>query len=173
MRRALVLLLLASHCGGSAAASGQRTPAQLAALPRSEVRVMTTSGLHAFQVWIAEDDRSRQQGLMFVKSLPADHGLLFLFDRPQFAAFWMKNTYLSLDIVYIAPDGVVVNIKHDTTPLSENPIESASPVKGVLEVLAGTAARIGLKAGDRVLHPAFAVQQTSFLIKHPDSRLLH
>ena len=92
---------------------------------------------------------------MFVKSLPADHGMLFLFERPRFAAFWMKNTYLSLDIVFIGPDGVVVNVARDTEPLSDKPIESEAPVTGVLELVAGTAAKIGLSAGDRVLHAAF------------------
>jgi uncharacterized membrane protein (UPF0127 family) len=93
---------------------------------------------------------------MFIKDLPADQGMLFLFDRPQFAAFWMKNTYLSLDLVFIAPDGVIVNIARDTTPLSERPITSVAPVIAVLELVAGTAARIGLVAGDRVVHPAIA-----------------
>lgn len=93
---------------------------------------------------------------MFVRDLPADQGMLFLFERPQLVSFWMKNTYVSLDIVFIAPDGVVVNIVHDTQPLSLAPIESAAPVTGVLELAAGTAARIGLAAGDRVRNPARA-----------------
>jgi uncharacterized membrane protein (UPF0127 family) len=96
---------------------------------------------------------------MFVKSLPAGHGMLFLFERPHYAAFWMKNTYLSLDIVFIRADGVVVNVARDTRPHSLEPIESDAPVTGVLELVAGTAAKIGLSAGDRVLHPAFGRQQ--------------
>jgi uncharacterized membrane protein (UPF0127 family) len=71
----------------------------------------------------------------------------------------MKNTYLSLDFVFIGPDGVVVNVAHDAPTLSERPIESDAPVLGVLELVAGTAAHIGLKAGDRIVYPAFAVQR--------------
>lgn len=154
MKRLLALLALSSMCAASAQSLGRRPPALLADLPRSEVTVVTAGGRHVFQVWIADNDRSRQQGLMFINDLPADQGMLFLFDRPQFAVFWMKDTYVSLDIIYIASDGVVVNVARDATPLSERPIPSAAPVKGVLELVAGTAARIGLVAGDRVQNPA-------------------
>ncbi|MGB5132728.1 MAG: DUF192 domain-containing protein [Steroidobacteraceae bacterium] len=155
MKQFLALLVLASLCAGSAAALGKRAPAPFAGLARADIRVITASGRHDFKVWIADDDRSRERGLMFVKSLPAGSGMLFLFEQPRFAAFWMKDTFLSLDIVFIGPDGVVVNIAKDTEPLSLQPIESEAPVKGVLELVAGTAARIGLTPGAHVLHPAF------------------
>jgi uncharacterized membrane protein (UPF0127 family) len=128
-------------------------------LPRAEIQVITAGDRHDFKVWIADTEHSRERGLMFVKSLPADHGMLFLFEEPQFASFWMKNTYLSLDIVFIGSDGVVVNVAHDAPTLSERPIESDAPVLGVLELVAGTAAHIGLKAGDRIVYPAFAIPQ--------------
>lgn len=121
-------------------------------LPHSEVEVITSSGRYRFRVWIADNEQSREHGLMFVRDLPADQGMLFLFDSPQFASFWMKNTHLPLDLVFIGADGRVVNIVHDTEPFSLAPIESAAPVKAVLEVLGGTAARVGLAAGDRVQH---------------------
>ena len=156
MTRFLTLFALACVCAGQVHALGRRAPAPFANLPRSELTVLTAKGRHEFQVWIADTDQNRAQGLMFIKELPANQGMLFLFDRPQFAAFWMKNTYLSLDIVFIAPDGVVVNVVQDTIPLSLRSIESVAPVKGVLELVAGTAARIGLAAGDRIAHPAFA-----------------
>jgi len=156
VKRLLALLALAGLCAGSASALGRRAPVPFADLPRAEIQVITASGRHEFKVWIADNDQSRQQGLMFIKDLPADQGMLFLFERPQFAAFWMKNTYLSLDLVFIAPHGVVVNIAHDALPLSLRPIESVAPVAGVLELVAGTAARIGLVPGDRIVHPAFA-----------------
>ncbi len=100
---------------------------------------------------------------MFIKDLPADQGMLFLFERPQLASFWMKNTYVSLDIVFIASDGVIANIAHSTQPLSLTPIESVAPVTGVLELAAGTAARIGLVAGDRVRNPALRPLAVTFL----------
>lgn len=155
MKRLLALLAIAGLCTGSAGALGQRVAVQFADLPRAEIQVITAGGQHDFKVWIADTEQSRERGLMFVKSLPPGHGMLFLFERPHFAAFWMKNTYLSLDIVFIGPDGVVVNVARDTEPLSLRPIESDGPVAAVLELVAGTAAKIGLIAGDRVQHPAF------------------
>ena len=139
-------------------ATGKAPPDTLADLARAEIQVITHSGRHDFDVWIAENDQSRARGLMFVKRLPAHQGMLFLFERPRFASFWMKNTYLSLDLVFIAEDGAVVNIAHDAQPLSEFSILSDSPVLGVLELAAGTAKRVELAPGDRVVHPAFAAQ---------------
>jgi hypothetical protein len=81
--------------------------------------------------------------------------MLFLFEQPRIASFWMKDTYLSLDIIFISQDGIVVNVANDTKPLSLAPIQSIAPVTGVLELVAGSAVRIGLTAGDRALHPAF------------------
>jgi len=170
MKSFLTLFALACLCSGQAQAIGRRATVPFAGLPRSELQVITAKGRHEFRVWIADNDQSRAQGLMFVKELPAGEGMLFLFERPQFAAFWMKNTYLSLDIVFIAPDGVVVNIAHDTEPLSVRPIESVAPVKGVLELVAGTAARIGLAAGDRVVHAAFADSPVGYQQAPPPTR---
>ena len=156
MKRFLTLLALAILVTGPGSARGQRVSDVLAQLPQAEIQVITAGGRHDFKVWIADTGPSRQRGLMFIESLPADHGMLFLFERPQFASFWMKNTYLSLDIVFIGPDGVIVNIARDTEPLSVKSIGSMAPVAAVLELVAGTAMRIGLTAGDRVVHPAFS-----------------
>jgi uncharacterized membrane protein (UPF0127 family) len=93
---------------------------------------------------------------MYVRELPPDTGMLFVFDQPQFASFWMKNTYLSLDLIFIAADGTVVNVAAWAKPLSLDPIESAAPVRYVLELVAGTAARVGLKPGDRITSARFA-----------------
>jgi uncharacterized protein len=155
MKRILALLALASLCAGSAVALGKRAPVPFADLERSSIRVITASGRHDFKVWIADNEESRERGLMFIKSLPADQGMLFLFEEPRYAAFWMKNTYLSLDLVFIGPDGVVVKIASDARPQSLEPIESEAAVRGVLELVAGTAAKIGLLPGSRVLHRAF------------------
>lgn len=159
MRPLHLLLATAALVAACANASTVDLPAHFAVLPQSEVNVVTTEGTHSFNVWIAADDLSRARGLMYVRELPAGRGMLFLFDRPQYAAFWMKDTYVSLDLVFIGPDGVVVNIAKDTEPLSLRSIKSEAPVKGVLELVAGTAATIGLSAGDRIVHPAFGVQQ--------------
>lgn len=160
MRRLLRSLAIACLALTGAGAQAGDSVSTFAGLPRSEVQVVTGSGTHRFQVWIAADDQSRERGLMFVRSLRPDEGMLFLFERPQFAAFWMKNTYLSLDLVFIRADGVVVNIAENARPQTLDPIPSAAPVKAVLELLAGTAAGIGLAPGSRVVHPAFASPST-------------
>lgn len=157
MRR-LLLAALAVLAAAATETQAQDSIPSFAGLPRSELQVVTLSGTHHFQVWIAADDQSRERGLMFVRTLPPDAGMLFLFERPQYAAFWMKNTYLSLDLVFIGADGVVVNVAENARPHSEDPIASAAPVTAVLELLAGTAKRIGLSAGSRIVHPAFAAK---------------
>lgn len=158
MNRLLTLIALACLCTGCASAPGEPETAQFADLPRARIQVIASGGRHKFEVWIADTEQSRERGLMFVRSLPRSQGMLFLFERPHFASFWMKDTYLSLDIVFIGPDGVVVNIARNTEPLSSRPIESEAPVTAVLELVAGTAAKIGLFAGDRVLYPTSSGQ---------------
>jgi uncharacterized membrane protein (UPF0127 family) len=128
-------------------------PASFAMLEQAEVHAKTTSGEYRFKVWIAADDASRQQGLMFVRRLPADRGMLFVFDAPQQAGFWMKNTYLSLDLVFIDAAGKVANIAANAKPESLEPIFSNGPVIAVLEVPTGTARRIQLAAGDHIILP--------------------
>lgn len=155
MRR-LLLLALAGLAVASVVAAAADSAPSFEDLPRSELQVVTTSGTHRFQVWVAADDRSRERGLMYVRELPSGQGMLFLFGRPRYVSFWMKNTYLSLDMVFINAAGQVVNVARDVAPLSEDPVASAAPVSAVLELVAGTAARIGLAHGDRIVHPAFA-----------------
>jgi uncharacterized membrane protein (UPF0127 family) len=110
----------------------------------------TASGSHAFRVEIAADDSSRETGLMYRRHLDADYGMLFDFAQTQPVAMWMKNTYVPLDMVFILPGGVVHRVEENTDPLSERVIESGVPVRYVLELPAGTAAKIGLKRGDRI-----------------------
>jgi uncharacterized membrane protein (UPF0127 family) len=138
---------LAAFCLTALAAD---LPGHFAALQQAEVSVVTTRGTHRFTVWIASDELSRERGLMNVHALAADRGMLFLFERPRFASFWMKDTYISLDLVFIDTRGVVANIASNAEPLSLDPIESVAPVGSVLELPAGTAARIGLRPGDTV-----------------------
>ena len=121
-----------------------------------DVKVITSTGTHHFQVEIAADDASREKGLMFRKYLPADRGMLFEFDKEATQTFWMKNTPLSLDLVFIDGHGKVVTIAANAEPESEDIIASSAPSKAVLELNAGAAAAIGLKDGDRVEFPFFA-----------------
>ena len=152
MKRAALYLAgaaLAVACANTPA----RTPDPFPNLQQAEIEVAAAGGAHRFRVWIADDDRSRTRGLMFVREMPADRGMLFIFQVPQPAAFWMKDTYLSLDLIFIDPQGRVLNIARDARPFSLTAIRSDGPIIAVLELLAGTAARIGLAPGDRIEVP--------------------
>lgn len=144
-----------------AQASSTRDPAQVEQAQAAQAKVAeleplvlaTAGGNQRFMVELVDTDETRGRGLMFRKQLAADYGMLFDFLRMQDTYFWMKNTYVSLDMIFIREDGVIARIAQNTTPLSERVIPSGAPVRFVLEVNAGTAARIGLKAGDTVIHP--------------------
>ena len=108
-----------------------------------------------FRVEVARNDADRAQGLMFRRSMPADQGMLFDFGRVEPVSMWMQNTYLPLDMLFIRPDGTIARIAANTEPLSTRTISSGEPVLSVLELNAGTAARLGIKVGDRVEHSIF------------------
>jgi uncharacterized protein len=122
--------------------------------PLEPLQVVTGKGLQKFQVEIARTFRQREYGLMCRKALAPDRGMLFLFERPDVLAFWMRNTLIPLDIIYIGKDGRVVSFVRNARPLDETPLPSAGPAVAVLELAAGRAAEIGLLPGDRVLHRA-------------------
>lgn len=106
---------------------------------------------HSFQVEVATNDAERAKGLMFRRELAVNAGMLFDFVTPQPVTMWMKNTLLPLDMLFVAEDGRVVNIAERTVPGSLAAIPSDAPVRYVIEVNGGTAARLRLKAGDRVV----------------------
>ncbi|RXF72069.1 DUF192 domain-containing protein [Hansschlegelia zhihuaiae] len=113
----------------------------------------TADGPRVFQIEVALTPEQRQTGLMYRRTLPEDHGMLFDFGSPQEITMWMQNTYVSLDMVFVSEDGRVTRIAERTEPLSTRIISSGAPARYVVEVLGGTAKRIGLKPGDRVVHP--------------------
>lgn len=112
--------------------------------------IETAAGERRFTVELALGDRQQAQGLMYRRRLAPDAGMLFVYRRPQPVAMWMKNTLIPLDMVFIAADGRIVRIAQRTVPLSLETISSGAPVRAVLELNAGTAARLGIKPGDRV-----------------------
>ena len=126
--------------------------AQLAVTP---LTVKTDEATHAFTVEIADTEDAIREGLMFRESLAPDAGMLFDFQKPRIVSMWMKDTYLPLDMIFIDADGVILNIVEHTVPQSLVPIVSKGEALAVLEVNAGTAGRLGVKAGDRVRHPIF------------------
>jgi uncharacterized membrane protein (UPF0127 family) len=120
------------------------------------LQIVSKSGVHSFQVELARTNQQRQQGLMYRKSVPEGYGMLFDFGMPpQESTMWMKNTYVSLDMIFIRPDGRIHRIAENTTPESEATISSRGPVRAVLEVVAGTAKKLGLAPGDEVAHSLF------------------
>ena len=110
---------------------------------------------HLFQVEVARNNAERAQGLMYRRSMAADRGMLFDFERVELVSMWMQNTYLSLDMLFVRPDGTIARIAANTEPLSTRTIPSGEPVLSVLELNAGTAARLGIRAGGRIEHPLF------------------
>ena len=139
-----LVVLVALGAGGPARSDGLEA-----------LQIVAATGTHDFQVEIAKDEASRARGLMDRRFMPADHGMLFEFDREAPEAFWMKDTYIPLDMIFISRAGVVTNIAANAEPLSERAIPSGPPCMAVLELNGGAAARIGLKAGDKVRHPFF------------------
>lgn len=120
----------------------------------SWVIVETGSEEHSFLVRVADDAASRAQGLMFVESMPEDEGMLFIYPSPQHARFWMKNTYIPLDMIFVDADGLVLRLHEGAEPLDETIIDGGSGVSAVLEVNAGVVDSIGVEMGDRLLHPS-------------------
>jgi uncharacterized membrane protein (UPF0127 family) len=118
------------------------------------LEITTSSGVHTFQVEIAKDEASREKGLMFRRFMPAERGMLFEFDKDEPVSFWMKNTYIPLDMIFIAPNGSVTHVAANAEPLSEAIVPSGGPCIAVLELNGGAAARIGIAPGDKV-HAAF------------------
>jgi uncharacterized membrane protein (UPF0127 family) len=119
------------------------------------VEIVTKTGVHVFRVELAATDEERARGLMFRRELPPGQGMLFDFKNDGPVSMWMENTYVSLDMIFIRADGRIARIAENTEPLSRRVISSGGPVRAVLEVVAGTAKKLGIAPGDRVAHALF------------------
>jgi uncharacterized membrane protein (UPF0127 family) len=131
------------------------TAGHLAAQQLQPLEIASKSGVHIFGVELAVTPEEQARGLMFRRDLPEMQGMLFDFHREQPTSFWMKNTYVSLDMIFIRADGRILSIAENTVPLSEALVPSGGPVRAVLEVIAGTCKKLGIAPGDRVKHPIF------------------
>jgi uncharacterized membrane protein (UPF0127 family) len=120
------------------------------------LEIATKSGVQVFSVEMATTEEEKTTGLMYRKELAEGKGMLFDFAPEQEVSMWMKNTYISLDMIFIRADGTILRIAENTEPLSTRIIPSRGMAKGVLEVIAGTAQKYGIKPGDRVAHPLFS-----------------
>ncbi|MFZ3357704.1 MAG: DUF192 domain-containing protein [Xanthobacteraceae bacterium] len=145
----VALILLCVAC----ALPSPRTAAYAAA--QDTIEIVTSSGVHAFSVELATNDAERAIGLMFRKSLPEGHGMLFDFKTDQPVQFWMHNTYIPLDMIFIRGDGRVLHVAENAKPMSDALIPSGGSVRGVLEVIAGTARKFHIAPGDRVTGSIF------------------
>lgn len=146
-RRTIWLVaLLALGLGCQAAGAGER----------GNLEIVTAGGAHRFVVEVAASQADRARGLMFRREMAANAGMLFDYGTEQPVSMWMKNTYIPLDMLFISRQGRVVNIAQRAVPHSLRPISSAAAVRAVLEIVAGTAERLGIKPGDQVRHAIFS-----------------
>lgn len=151
MRHALGALLLLSMIAIPPAAGAE--PA--VGFPRSEVAIVTGKGRHVFAVEVAATPAQHAWGLSGRQALPPGAGMLFDLGGVRPVSMWMKDAAIPLDMLFIDATGGIVGIEHDAPPGSERRIPSVVPVRAVLEVNAGTARRLGIAPGDRLLHPLF------------------
>ena len=127
----------------------------LRAAGEQTVEIASKTGVHSFAVEVVDNDADRAKGLMYRKDLPEGRGMLFDFHRDQEVSFWMQNTYIPLDMIFIRGDGRILRIEENTEPLSTRMIPSRGAVRAVLEVIGGTSRKLGIAPGDRVASPIF------------------
>jgi uncharacterized membrane protein (UPF0127 family) len=128
---------------------------RLTAAELEPLEISSKNGVHVFAVEMAVTPEQQAKGLMFRRELPEGRGMLFDFGQEQPTSFWMKNTYIPLDMIFIRGDGRIAKIAENTVPLSEALISSGGPVRAVLEVIGSTAKKFGIAPGDRVAHAIF------------------
>ena len=120
----------------------------------SELKIHSRQGVHTFKVEVAETNSARRRGLMARKHLNQDEGLLIVYGEPREMRMWMKDTPLTLDMIFIRQDGTVHRVEPQVAPFSEHTVYSQGAVVACLELLGGSAEKIGLAEGDRVQHPS-------------------
>ena len=128
--------------------------------PRVEpLTISTDQSSTMLSAEVADTEELRQRGLMFRHILPADQAMLFDFETPRPAAMWMKNTYMSLDMLFVREDGTIAALAENTVPKSLDTISVQEPVRGVVELAAGTIKRLGVHKNDKVFHRIFKTKE--------------
>jgi hypothetical protein len=143
----MALGVLALHAGAGQAQTPSAQLEELSAFPQAALTISGGGSTHRFTIWVANTDAREEQGLMFVRELPADRGMVFIGEQPKVWTMWMKNTYVPLDMLFVATDGHVVKIAH-AIPHDETNISSDVPVNGVIELQGGICDQLHLKVGD-------------------------
>ena len=147
----LIAIGLPAACSSPQPTADNSAQAQAAAAaPLLPVVIHSAKGTHRFDVEVARTEAEQEQGLMFRKALDADKGMLFPMEPPRTASFWMKNTIIPLDMLFIHTDGTIAFIGANVAPYSREPVSAGVPVMAVLELRGGRAAELGIKAGDRL-----------------------
>ena len=149
---ALVLAACSPNAGEAGAQSTQAAGAvhPVSGLPVIPLRIHRGDKVLTFRVELASTPFEQAKGLMFRTAMGPDEGMVFPFDRPRGASFWMRNTVIPLDLIFVAPDGRISNIAANAIPYDETPLYSDGEAKAVLELNGGRAAELGIKPGDRV-----------------------
>jgi uncharacterized membrane protein (UPF0127 family) len=111
--------------------------------------IHSSTGVHRFTVQVAATEEQQERGLMFYRSLGPDQGMIFPYNPPQEVSFWMENTLIPLDIIFIRPDGTIARITN-AKPLDRTPLPSGATIGAVLEIRGGRAAELGIREGDKV-----------------------
>lgn len=145
-----MVALAACQPSASSAVELARSPA---GLEQGQLTISSAGRKHRFTVEVALTVEEQAIGLMNRSVLAPDRGMIFPFTSPRPASFWMKNTLIPLDIIFIREDGIIANIEANNVPLSLEPVYSDGPVAAVLEIAGGRAAELGIKAGDKVEKP--------------------
>lgn len=153
-----VALAAAPGQGADPAPYEPLNPAKAQSLPSSLLTIQSGSKTHAFTVELADEDEERNTGLMHRAELGADRGMLFDFVQSRRATFWMRNTFIPLDMLFAKSDGEIVHIVENVRPHVEQPVGPDRPVRAVLELNAGTVAKLGIRPGDVIRHAAFGNQ---------------
>ena len=150
------LFFLAAACSPQAASGGSAAPATtpathaISGLPIIPLTVTAAGKQHRFRVEVARSENEQARGLMFRTAMGADEGMIFPMNPPRQSAFWMKNTVIPLDIIFIGADRRILNVVANAVPYSEAPLPSVGAAAAVLELNGGRAAQLGIAAGDRV-----------------------
>lgn len=147
-----ILFLLAVSIGIVGVAGVEAGEGSAATEPLS---IKTKAATHTFDVEVAVTSDQQRQGLMYRRQMPANAGMLFLYDNGSRVTMWMSNTYIPLDMLFISADGRITHIVERTVPLSTELIGSNGPVRAVLELNGGTTSRLGIGVGDEIQHRAF------------------
>ncbi|QYM73656.1 DUF192 domain-containing protein [Pseudochrobactrum sp. Wa41.01b-1] len=145
------LVFVAALLGGSFAVSAQEEPMRVS-VDAQALKIQTASGEKSFGLEIADTDQKRSAGLMYRKDFPADRAMIFVFGEERPVMMWMANTPLPLDMLFVRNDGSIARVAENTVPFSKDTVASGEPVAFVIEVNAGIAAKLGIKAGDTVKH---------------------